>query len=433
MRVHRLTLVVALPLFAGGPAIVGLPQTYGADAGTGRDELRSQGEMVLFLKKHGPKRGYHKLLVEGREFDDFVLEADLRSLPGVTHYGLVFRYQDEGNLYRLVLRPTHEDFRVEKVIARQSDYATTGHTRFPLRANRWHHVRLVARGTLVEVWIDGQRKFSREGVSELTRGRAGVTNFDRVSAEFDRVRISSPDGKEALFEEGFSRGRLDGWTVVGPEGVRGEWALQPKVARKEPRTDFVEHYTYRAVTSVGRTHDLLDFPGIMKLRNGELLSIFIEELQHGTPPWAAQPASGKLWLTRSTDLGRTWSKPTPFLDSPLDDRHCYTLQLSNGDLLAFWWVQTVGFGIRGIFNFVSRSTDGGATWEDPVRVRSGKPLRPNTRVPGIRGGFSLTVPPIKLADGTLAMPIHCLSSVARALPEIGLLRSRDRGRAACRH
>jgi hypothetical protein len=61
-----------------------------------------------------------------------------------------------------------------------------------------------------------------------------------------------------------------------------------------------------------------------------------------------------------------------------------------------------------------------------VRVRSGKPARPNK--PGIRGGFSLTVPPTELPDGTLVMPVHCLSSVDRALPEIGLLRSRDGGR-----
>ena len=80
-------------------------------------------------------------------------------------------------------------------------------------------------------------------------------------------------------------------------------------------------------------------------------------------------------------------------------------------------------------NFVSRSMDGGATWEDPVRVRSGKPARANKL--GIKGGYSLTVPPTELPDGTLVMPVHCLSSVDRALPEIGLLRSRDSGRTWC--
>jgi len=425
-RIKRLIFRSAVVLLAGGFFFLALAWANGQQEETGRDEIRSQGDFVLFQKEHGPERGYHKLLIEGREFGDFVFEADLRNLPGVSHYGLVFRYRDERNLYRLVLRPTTEDFRVEKVIDGQSDYATTGHVRFPLRANRWYRVRLVGRGPHVEVWIDGKRKFSRDGFSELTCGQAGVTNFDRVSAEFDSARISSADGKKVLFEDDFDSGRLDSWAVVGPEGVRGEWGLQPKIERKELREDFVEHYIYRAVTSLGRTHDLLDFPGIMKLQSGELLSIFIEEHQHGTPPWAIQPASGKLWMTRSTDLGRSWSKPTPFLDTPLDDRHCYTLQLSGGDLLAFWWVQTVGFGIPGVFNFVSRSTDGGATWEDPARVRSGKPARPNKL--GIRGGLSLTVPPSELPDGTLVMPVHCLSSVDRALPEIGLLRSRDGGR-----
>ncbi|NQT15953.1 MAG: exo-alpha-sialidase, partial [Planctomycetes bacterium] len=317
MRIHRQILRNAAALLAGGLLVVASVRADGPQAHGDRDEIRAQADLVLVQKIHGPERGYGKLLIESREFGDLVFEADLRSLPGVSHYGLVFRYRDQRHFYRLVLRPTNEDFRVEKVI-------------------------------------------------------------------------------------------------------------EPKIERKELGEDFVEHYTYRAVTSLGRTHDLLDFPGIMKLRSGELLSIFIEELQHGTPPWATQPASGKLWMTRSSDLGRSWSPPTPFLDTPLDDRHGYTLQLSSGDLLSFWWVQSVAFGVPGVFNFASRSSDGGATWEDPLRVRSGKPARPDKL--GVPGGFSLTVPPSELPDGTLVMPVHCLSSVDRALPEIGLLRSRDGGR-----
>ena len=385
-------------------------------------------EMVLFQKEHGPKRGYHNLLIEGQEHGDFIFEAELRCLPGVTHCGLVFRYQDAANFYRLVFRPTNQDFRVEKVVDSKSDYATTGHVRFPLRNNRWYRVRLVARGSEIEVWIDGQRKFRRDGFSEIPRGRAGVTAVDQASPEFDGLRITSADAGKVLFEDDFDDGHLDGWDVAGADDVRGEWSVRTKVERHEFHEDFVEHFTYQAVKTLGRTHDLLDFPGIMKLRNGELLSVFIEEQQHGTPPWAAQPASGKLWMTRSADWGRSWSEPTPFLDTPLDDRHCYTLQLADGDLLTFWWVQTVAFGGHGVFNFMSRSDDGGKTWDDPVRVRSGKPARTGRPVPGIRGGFSLTVPPTEFADGTLVMPVHCLSSVDRALPEIGILRSHDDGR-----
>lgn len=415
-------------MFAGAVLVFSLSQAPGDESAASQRKSDAADDLVLFQKEHGPKRGYHNLLIEDQEFGDFAVEAGLRCLAGVTHCGVVFRYRDAANFYRLVFRPMNQDFRVEKVVDGKSDYASTGHIRFPLKCNRWYRVRLIASGPEIEVWIDGQRRFHRDGFSEFPQGRVGVTAVDQASPEFDGRCIMSAETGEVLFEDDFNSGRLDGWEVVGPDDVRGEWSVRTKVERQEFHEDFVEHYIYQAVKSLGRTHDLLDFPGIMKLRNGELLSVFIEELQHGTPPWAAQPASGKLWMTRSADWGRSWCAPTPFLDTPLDDRHCYTLQLSDGDLLAFWWVQTVAFGAPGVFNFMSRSDDGGNTWDEPVRVRSGKPARTGRSVPGIRGGFSLTVPPSELSDGTLVMPIHCLSSVDRALPEIGILRSRDKGR-----
>jgi hypothetical protein len=36
----------------------------------------------------------------------------------------------------------------------------------------------------------------------------------------------------------------------------------------------------------------------------------------GTPPWAAMPANGRLWTSRSGDAGRTWTTPAIWLDTP---------------------------------------------------------------------------------------------------------------------
>jgi hypothetical protein len=339
---------------------------------------------VLYQKNHGPGRGYHNLLVKDRELRGFVLEAKLRHPPGTTHYGLVFRYTDAKHFYRLVLRPRHQDFRVEKVVG-QSDYATTRYVAFPMLTNRWYNVRLVVRGAEVEVWIDGTRLYESDAFSELTTGLAGVTVFDPAAAEFDDIRIADADAQENLFQADFDHDDLDAWVVAGPEGVKGQWAVRPKIEKVPSQREFVEDRTFQVCPSTGRNQSMFEFPGVTKLTDGQLLTLFIEENQHGTPPWAAMPSSGKLWMARSADMARSWSKPTPFLDTPIDDRHAYTLQLADGDLLAFFWVQPVAFGLRGLFNFTTRSSDGGLTWTDPLRVRSGRPAWPPAQAVGVRG------------------------------------------------
>lgn len=201
--------------------------------------------------------------------------------------------------------------------------------------------------------------------------------------------------------------------------VAGDWAVGG---------GFIEHYRFLACPPNGRNDAVFEFPGITKLADGELFSIFIEETGHGPSASPVMPSSAKLWSVRSGDWGKTWSRPVPFLDTPLADRHAYVLQLRGGPALAFFWVQASPMGVPGIFNYVARSHDGGRTWEDPVRFRSGKPAMPEEPQAGIRGSSSLTVPPVELPDGTIAMPIHCARSDRRPPAEAGVLRSTDGGR-----
>jgi len=412
---------VACTLLAAIVARGGTTDAQGARSSAGADK-------VLFQKSHGPKRGYHNLLVKDKVFGDFVFEAALRRSSGVTHYGLVFRCKDAQNLYRLVLRTGQKDFRVEKMLDGVSDYATTRYVRFPSESNHWYRVRLVVSGPHVEVWIDGKQMYSHDGFGEVTGGRVGFTVFDRALAEFDDVRITSLDGKTELFRDDFDGGSLARWAVASPEGVKGVWAVQPKMQRRPGRKDFVEHYAYNVCEAMGRNQSMFEFPGVTRLRDGSLLTVFIEENQHGTPPWAAMPSSGILWMARSTDLGRSWSQRTGFLDTPFDDRHCYTLQLANGDLLASFWVQYVAHGLRGVTTFCTLSHDGGLTWEDPWRMTTPKPQWPPRPKPGIRGGATRVVPPIQLPDGSLAVACTALGPDNRVPPEVALLRSHDGGR-----
>ena len=362
--------LLACALLAPVIAAAATTDERGARASAGTDK-------VLCHKRHGPKRGYHMLLIKGREFGDCVFEAILRRSGGVTHYGLVFRYKDERNLYRLVLRTGQKDFRVEKVLDGKSDYATARHVSFPSRANRWYRVRLVARGPHVEVWIDGKRMYSRDGFGKLASGRAGVTVFDKALAEFDGVRVTAPDGKEVQFQDDFGGGRLDRWEIASREGVKGEWAAQPKhpvlaVARAvADGGDIIAgvlrspERRWSAPFLVAKAPGLTGGPVVAQACDGTILCAF--------------PAGPVMMVTTSRDGGGTWPPPTRTVVEGAQGSFLFTSPpVESGD--GSWLVAVAS----GIF----RSKDGGTTWS---RV---------AECPGAgAGGKRLVEPSLALARG----------------------------------
>ena len=383
---------------------------------------------VLVPRTHGPGRGYHGCVAAGKTFDDFILGARLRRASAVTHYGLLFRYVDEGNLYRLVLRTGQRDFRVEKLVEGVSDYRTTPYIRFPSQANRWYDVRLSVVGSTVRVWVDGALLYESDGFAERLKGLVGVTVFDPARAELDDVVVRSADGEDVLFRDDFDDGDCVGWHAVGAPEARGDWVVQEKIARQPPAQEFEMTSSFRAAPSTGRNQSLFEFPSLLRLRDGRLFTVFIEENQHGTPPWAAMPSSGKLWCAWSDDLGKTWTERTPFVDTPVDDRHCYVTELADGSLLASFWVQLVAFGVRGLLNYMTVSKDGGMTWSDPWRFVSPNQRTDKPGEPQVRGGCSVTVPASRHADGRLFLPVATCGHDGRPPSEAGLLWSEDSGR-----
>jgi photosystem II stability/assembly factor-like uncharacterized protein len=85
---------------------------------------------------------------------------------------------------------------------------------------------------------------------------------------------------------------------------------------------------------------------------------------------------GRLDLVLSDDEGKTWTKPVVVVDTPLDDRNPAFGQAADGTLV-------VGFLQLGLYDdegrydvnldrpvngLVTRSTDGGSTWSEPVAI-----------------------------------------------------------------
>ncbi len=149
--------------------------------------------------------------------------------------------------------------------------------------------------------------------------------------------------------------------------------------------------------------DFIGFPTVTQTADGEILAIFSGDRETHHCPY------GKSQLIRSSDGGETWSAAETVNNTPLDDRDAGIVALTSGTLVMSWFVtdtrevlenyrgpvpnkawglwptpkeweswrrhcdkipddvrkQWVGTKIHE--PYTRRSTDGGRTWEEPVR------------------------------------------------------------------
>jgi pimeloyl-ACP methyl ester carboxylesterase/photosystem II stability/assembly factor-like uncharacterized protein len=90
----------------------------------------------------------------------------------------------------------------------------------------------------------------------------------------------------------------------------------------------------------------------------------------GMPADVVAPTGGRAMIVRSSDEGKTWSKPVTLLDTPDDDRHPAWVLLPNGTLLCSLFTYP-GAEIADIVKqpenayrtVIIRSSDGGQTWD----------------------------------------------------------------------
>jgi photosystem II stability/assembly factor-like uncharacterized protein len=138
----------------------------------------------------------------------------------------------------------------------------------------------------------------------------------------------------------------------------------------------------------------------IRLRNGDLLAGFssgywhaspstplryskgtIEEyLKIGLPADVVAPRGGRAMIMRSTDEGKTWTKPVTMLDTPDDDRHPAFLEFPDGTLICSLF--TYPGADPGAYakepalahrTAIIRSFDHGKTWDQEI-VRLSSPF-----------------------------------------------------------
>jgi hypothetical protein len=414
--------VTALVCVAAVPAVADDPQ--GQRAAT----TAAAPPWCLAVESRGPQAGYQQMLVADRPFGDVDIEAELRRSDAMGHFGLVFRFRDPDNLYRFVIRSSQSDFRLEKVLAGKSDYAQARYVPYPTEQGRSYRVRLSLRGDKVTVFVDDRQLLEESGFAALATGLVGVTAYDPTGAEFRAFRVSAPDG-QVLYADTFDTGKLEGWVNQSGPGLAGTWVVRRQAEMRVPAYDFGQHRLIRFLPDEPPLARLREFGNAVRRRDGEWLAIWIEENQHGTPPWAAMPRSGRLMSARSADEGLTWHEHRVFLDTPVDDRHAYLTQLADGTLLCAGSLQFFAFGAHAAPTWCMRSADGGRTWDDPNLIRMPEPMCP----PDLQHhtdpqGLFFTQPALELADGSLVLPVFTWMASGKGT-RCFLLRSRDQGRS----
>ena len=97
----------------------------------------------------------------------------------------------------------------------------------------------------------------------------------------------------------------------------------------------------------------------MRLKNGDWLIGFSAGYWHASPPTPLRyppktvevrsdrfadarrrTTGGRAMIIRSTDEGKTWSKPATLIDTPVDDRHPAFVELTDGTLLCSLFTYT---------------------------------------------------------------------------------------------
>lgn len=110
------------------------------------------------------------------------------------------------------------------------------------------------------------------------------------------------------------------------------------------------------------------FPSICRLANGDLACVFYSGTGHISP-------NGKIALVRSSDEGKTWSKPETVIDTPWEDRDPSITQLKSGRVIVSFFdydgvARSSSAGKRPHVN-VAISEDGGKAFGKPRPVDIG--------------------------------------------------------------
>jgi hypothetical protein len=202
MRRFLLVMVVLLALAACGPALTPLP--FADDFSNPNNGWKTASDETI--KIHVQDGALHFTIDDldtiawstpkDKRFGDFVLDVDATQVggPNDNTYGVIFRYQDDRNFYRLDI--SGDGYfavfkRKDGAWSKVQDYVETSAVR---QGNATNHLQVIAKGNQFTFNVNGQTvKTFSDG--DFPNGNVGVTAgtlFDNagVHIAFDNLKVS---------------------------------------------------------------------------------------------------------------------------------------------------------------------------------------------------------------------------------------------------
>ena len=176
---------------------------------------------------------------------------------------------------------------------------------------------------------------------------------------------------------------------------------------------------YKRISTGGQAGDYQAFSDACRLRNGDIAVVFYAGYGHVSAPNEAYPKGGRICMVRSTDEGKTWSKPVTIFDNDEDNRDPHISQLKDGTIIVsfFSLIFPTNQPRQGTGPWLIRSVDNGLTWT------------PTAQVVPVNGPWYCSAPVRELPDESLLLPVYYM---VRKDTDIkawgGVIRSNDKGK-----